>query len=1144
MLDVSSLGNIVEARDVLGARGIVIRDSLPDQFLTELAGPLGDVNGDGLDDMAIFSGAVGWVVFEEMHLVWGRASFPDRMDRQNIAEFSTRFLQAHPEFGCCDAPRGNFGSLPKALPAGDMDRDGFEDFFIGTQRYAPLEFRNITAAEYRPGLVYLVHGSPQFGSEIDLISPPDGVRMVRFSSTKPNNTSLGEDMSAGDFNGDGISDLAFAAPQAQAENAPATEDMGPGRAYVLLGREEGYEDLVDLEAIGSRLPGAILQGSGGAGRGFGMEVEFVGDVNGDGMHDLLIGVTSYISPSGQDHALLLYGTRSLPSRLTEEAILDAAHGARFRRQASLTDQKQSFAPLGDVNSDGLSDFLLGAPGEDQGRGAAYVVFGRDFLAEQVDVDLGALVAAGRAVRFAGEGRPDWGVFSGSGIGSAVSTIDYDADGELDLLLGSAGVAIDGVHKVGQGYVVKGAFEPGRWSLSGLRTGELEGAILTSELPEWLGQGIQGVGDMNGDGSEDILVAGPYIHGTLLPSHLEPGLSADPSAYVVFGPGASPLPLEVSEALPPVGPLEGGSESTLLGQGFRNGMQVTIGGRAAEVVRIETSSRAVVRVPQGERLGPAEIAAARGAERARIQDSFHYIAPFYPDLDGEDLAASGNGIAIGAGFGRAAALDHDGDGFGDVVVDSDDGIVIVYGAGVPVAGGVIAVAPGMETPPGTARLRLSDREGHEPFAVGDVNADGKADLAVVSEGVVTMVFGGERFSGTQEVEILLETSRISLISVSGDDEPQLAGGADADGDGIGDFVLYRPGRVNLVRGRATWPPLRGLALDPVITTIDESNSNRTSAALVGDIDADGRSEMLIGAPGFFWADRGKGFLVFGEADWNAEVLEVLAAAGKTFQINSVKEKDSLGFDVTGVGDFNGDGVPDLALSAKAGSLEFAGESYVVFGRSMLRGAQPLELADLGDQGVRIRGEFGYDEAVDLAPAGDFNGDGRQDLLISGGNFTTADNPFPSRSFVVFGGARGLLDLGKLGDKGFRIHVGERAQSVGATDFNGDGFDDVVVRGATFVHVVFGSGAAPPFIRGDSDRSGDLNIADAITILNHLFLGAGDLKCRDAADADDDGRLEITDPVYLLGHLFLGTVEPPSPFPTAGEDPTQDTLDCEN
>ncbi|MBI4582720.1 MAG: FG-GAP repeat protein [Planctomycetes bacterium] len=377
---------------------------------------------------------------------------------------------------------------------------------------------------------------------------------------------------------------------------------------------------------------------------------------------------------------------------------------------------------------------------------------------------------------------------------------------------------------------------------------------------------------------------------------------------------------------------------------------------------------------------------------------------------------------------------------------------------------------------------------------------------------------------------------------------VAGGADLNGNGIGDLVLYRHSEVNVVRGRALWPPLRGLALEPLFRSSEDMTSEDgtlfgISAALVGDVDGDGFSELLIGATGLFWVDRGNGFLVFGKADWRSEVVEQLVQSGETLQINSVKDKDSLGFSVTAVGDFNGDGVADLALSAQAGSLEFAGESYVIFGGKHLRGAPPLELAELGDRGVRIRGEIGYDEAVDIAPAGDFNGDGRQDLLVSGGNFMTDDNPFPARSFVVFGGTQGMVDLGKLGENGFRIHTGELAQSVGGTDFNGDGFDDVVVRGDAFLYVIFGSVVEAPFIRGDSNNSGDVDLTDAVTILLYLFLGTVELKCKDAADVDDNGSLEITDAIRLRLYLFVGSELPPAiPYPDAGGDPTTDTLSC--
>ncbi|MBI4601918.1 MAG: hypothetical protein HY721_08145 [Planctomycetes bacterium] len=89
-------------------------------------------------------------------------------------------------------------------------------------------------------------------------------------------------------------------------------------------------------------------------------------------------------------------------------------------------------------------------------------------------------------------------------------------------------------------------------------------------------------------------------------------------------------------------------------------------------------------------------------------------------------------------------------------------------------------------------------------------------------------------------------------------------------------------------------------------------------------------------------------------------------------------------------------------------------------------------------------------------------------------------------------------------------------------------------------------APPattFVRGDPNVDAKVNIADAVFVLNALFLGGPQPGCADAADSNDDSLLNIADPVYLLNSLFLGGLPPPAPFPGCGEDPTGgDALEC--
>jgi hypothetical protein len=84
-----------------------------------------------------------------------------------------------------------------------------------------------------------------------------------------------------------------------------------------------------------------------------------------------------------------------------------------------------------------------------------------------------------------------------------------------------------------------------------------------------------------------------------------------------------------------------------------------------------------------------------------------------------------------------------------------------------------------------------------------------------------------------------------------------------------------------------------------------------------------------------------------------------------------------------------------------------------------------------------------------------------------------------------------------------------------------------------------GPRAPFLRGDADGSGEVEITDPVFTLNSLFLGGPSPPCEDAADSNDDGGLDVSDPIHTLGSLFLGTDRPPFPGPDiAGFDGTPD------
>jgi hypothetical protein len=82
---------------------------------------------------------------------------------------------------------------------------------------------------------------------------------------------------------------------------------------------------------------------------------------------------------------------------------------------------------------------------------------------------------------------------------------------------------------------------------------------------------------------------------------------------------------------------------------------------------------------------------------------------------------------------------------------------------------------------------------------------------------------------------------------------------------------------------------------------------------------------------------------------------------------------------------------------------------------------------------------------------------------------------------------------------------------------------------------------PFIRGDADNSGGVNLTDGIQILGYLYQ-SGELDCQDSADVNDSGQIEIADAIYLLNYVFQSGDSIPPPFPSAGADPTPDAIGC--
>src|SRR3989339_276955 len=886
----------------------------------------------------------------------------------------------------------NFGI---EFTVGDLNVDGKDDLVIGAYGYD---------ASDDEGRVYIFYNDGT-GVYVDTAATADEI------ITGENLSFFGYSLATGDLDADGDTDLVVGGYK---------YGIFDGRVYIFYNNGTGV--YVDTAATADE----IITGEDSADRfGFFLTVD---DLNMDGKDDLIAGAYLYDITSNEGRVYVYYNDGYYTATSTLADVIITGEG---------TDSSFGFSfSTGDLNSDGKTDLVVGAQGYNSSQGRVYI-----FYSQNGQVNLNKSIV--------GESTSDY-------FGNAMTSGDFDADGDIDLAVGAY------EYNTGQGRVYI-FYNDGNYTSLASTADE----IITGEASSQFGTSMS-VGDLNSDGKEDLVVGafmynsfqgriyifyndgtGIYTYGATTSNVTITGSGANFGESLVIGDMNSDDKTDLV-----VGATFYGSTNGRAYIFYNDGSYAASAASADEIITGEASSQFGTSMSVGDLNSDGKTDLIVGAKSFSSFTGRTYI--FYNDGQYPLNATSADIMITGENngdyFGIAMIVDDfTSDGKDDLLVgayqyNNDTGKIYFYETRDNYSW---ELQPQLTNDfrilnHGGAELKITGEGGGAHFgyasAIGDLNADGKNDLVISAYSLSKVYIFYNDGSYANDA-----ASADKIIIGDGDNFGYHLAIGDLNSDGnddlvVGDYYYDMSGQCKVYIFYNDGAYVNDAAsADKIIT--GDSWSFFGSYILISDLDADGDNDLAVNAWGYS-SSRGRVYIFYNDGSYPA-------TANSADEIITGENVGNKFGRILVSGDLDADGDDDLIAGAyeyDLGASTNEGRVYIFYND----GSYPTVATGADEIITGVAGSgFGYSLSV-----GNYNltGTSTEDLVVGAPSYDLdlGTNTNEGRIYIFYNDETGVYPYGATssdititGEQGGFFGGTSFVNGIVSGDINNDSRTDIII-----------------------------------------------------------------------------------------------------